>query len=206
MFQPSMKGCVPVIAQLSTRYLINENKKLRRQIEELKRQCYVDALTGVSNRRALFETIESELTKAKESENGLVLVIMDLDDFKLINDHFGHQKGDEVLKTVAKVIRDNIRKGDHVGRYGGEEFVLLFPGTTLKQTMRIVERIRRCIERIYVNDGNISRRISASFGVTCTCQDNETTMNLINEADDALYSAKKSGKNCIIVNRLLALG
>ena len=123
-------------------------------------------------------------------------ILLDVDHFKQFNDEFGHPAGDEVLKTVAKILRANTRPTDLVARYGGEEFVVVLPETEISDALAMAERIRRSIER----EPWPQRNITASFGVVDISPRIRNERDLIARADEALYRAKAAGRNCISTN------
>lgn len=169
-------------------------------MENLYRLAVYDDLTGVYNRRYLFERCEIELEKAKKQNGSFSCVIFDLDFFKDINDEFGHQAGDFVLKKVSEICRRNIRSGDILGRYGGEEFIILLPNASLKDTLSVVSRIKRDIEKEEILYEGKRIKITASFGVTgLDTLKNEDLNTFLSRADEALYRAKMEGRNCIRV-------
>jgi len=158
---------------------------------ELVQLATIDPLTSIANRRKFNDVLEAEMKRDSRYNNGLALIMCDLDHFKRVNDKRGHNVGDEVLKEFTQLISSNIRNTDTFARWGGEEFVILLPDTQLDTAIRTAEKLRMISEEhYYPYIGNIT----ASFGVTRILKgDNETTF--INRADDALYRAKESGRN-----------
>lgn len=156
-----------------------------------------DSLTRVANRHSVFEQLRSTLTLSTREQQPLSLVILDLDHFKRINDTWGHPCGDSVLMATAAAVNAVLREGDTIGRFGGEEFLLVLPNTDIAGAAVLAERCRIQIERVAVySENNELIPITASFGVVCN--ENrfiETQDSLIKAADDALYSAKKEGRN-----------
>ena len=152
-----------------------------------------DPLTGVFNRRV----IDRDLEKLHQLNSSYAVVLIDLDHFKSINDRFGHDVGDHVLRRVAKVLNANIRGNDMVGRFGGEEFLIILQTSYLDQIIEIAERCRKQIEQEYfvIND-NLSIQITASFGISIY-QNGMTHEQVIKRADQALYVAKEQGRNQI---------
>lgn len=156
-----------------------------------------DSLTGLVNRRALMQTLRVDEDRSRRSRQPLGVVMTDVDKFKTINDEFGHNTGDQVLKVVSDCLRACIRSGDHVGRWGGEEFLLVLPNTDIIQAAEIAERCRALLaqQEIRAEDGRLLK-ISSSFGVaSADGVDRPDVMELVNEADKALYWAKEAGRN-----------
>ena len=169
-----------------------DNERLHRIVE---RQALVDGLTGLANRRQCEETLAAELTRAERFGGSLALVVTDLDDFKDVNDAHGHAVGDLVLRDFAALLSDSVREIDTASRWGGEEFVLLLPGTDASGGRRLAERIRAALQRrvVLAPEGD-AIRITASFGVAAF-PDIRDAGGLFHAADEALYAAKRAGKN-----------
>jgi two-component system, cell cycle response regulator len=170
---------------------------LERRILQL---ANTDSLTGVLNRRAFMEKIETEVERAIREDSPLSLIITDLDHFKNVNDQHGHQAGDLVLQEFAEQLCALSRQYDFVGRYGGEEFAICFPGADDVNVSFIAERMRKQVEemRILAADSSCCIQITASFGAAALLRKSEESVSsLIARADDALYKAKRSGRNCV---------
>ncbi len=167
--------------------------------ERLRYMSQTDGLTGLDNRRHLNERIEEMYLHAERLNEPFSLVMCDLDKFKSVNDTYGHQAGDEVLKQLAKILRDEAREIDRVGRYGGEEFLLLLPGTVLDAAVTFAERVRKRIEaHTFTFDGGTLQRTS-SFGVSGWPHPKiDQSDALVRTADDALYVAKETGRNKVV--------
>jgi diguanylate cyclase (GGDEF)-like protein len=164
-------------------------------VARLSRQAQTDALTGIANRHALDARLEVELAHAQQTGTSVSLVIADIDNFKIVNDGYGHQVGDEVIAAVARVMAASVRELDLPGRYGGEEFMLILPGARLVNARRTADRIRRAIGELEIpTPRGETVKVTASFGVAefPTYAPVET---LIEAADGALYDAKRAGKN-----------
>ena len=169
-----------------------------RQHRAVEQQALVDSLTGLANRRLCTAALEKELARAHRFDEPLTLILADIDDFKRINDRWGHPTGDEVLKAFAARMRESVREIDLAGRWGGEEFALLLPGTDLEGGRRLAERIRETVseQRLAAPDG-AAIQISASFGVA-SFPAAPGQSQLVAAADAALYEAKRSGKNRVV--------
>ncbi|HWM14391.1 MAG TPA: diguanylate cyclase [Gaiellaceae bacterium] len=172
-----------------------ENARLHRLVE---RQANTDGLTELPNRRHFEEALEAEISRAERFGGGLALVLADLDDFKQVNDRYGHQAGDDVLRTFAGILRDTVREIDLPARYGGEEFAVLLPQTDIEGAHNLAERLRRALaSRPMATQPGSLVAVTASFGVA-SFPDAATPAALFASADDALYQAKHAGKNCVV--------
>lgn len=172
-----------------------ENARLHRTIQ---RQALVDSLTGLANRRLCEAALEKEIARAERFSEPLALVLADLDDFKRINDAYGHPAGDEVLREFASTLQDCIREIDLAGRWGGEEFIVVLPGTDLEGGVRLAERIRAALaKRDAVSPTGDRLSTTASFGVAYY-EGSGTPADLLGAADTALYEAKRTGKNRVV--------
>lgn len=171
--------------------------------ERLKLVGLTDALTGVQNRRYFEHRCQVETSQARRYKHPLACMFLDIDKFKRINDTHGHQTGDEVLKSVAKVIQSQLRAGETIARYGGEEFVVLLPHTEMHHARQIAERIRYCIaeENIPTHSGH-TVKLTISIGLSMLpAEDMAVEMlstRLVATADKALYQAKHSGRNRVV--------
>jgi diguanylate cyclase (GGDEF)-like protein len=165
--------------------------------ELVQRQAVTDELTGLFNHRRFQEVVASEVERAKRFEQPVGLVMLDIDNFKSVNDNYGHQQGDVVLREVAGVLRASSRDIDEPARYGGEELAVALPQTDLEGTFLLAERVRTAIEALEVPrvDGHGALRVTASFGVAALPETAEDKLSLIAAADAALYRAKGGGKN-----------
>ena len=176
------------------------SRELKRRIEELREAVHeslTDDLTGLPNRRAFDVRFANRVRDLQRLGGTLGLVLLDLDNFKAINDTYGHPQGDVVLREAARVLRETSREIDHTARYGGEEFALLLPGTNLEGAFELAERVRRGIEALYIPllDGSGTLRITASCGVGSMPETRADPQPLVAAVDAALYKAKRSGKN-----------
>jgi diguanylate cyclase (GGDEF)-like protein len=162
---------------------------------QVRKQAVTDELTGLANHGRFQDLLNAEVEQVRRYHHPLGLIMLDLDDFKSVNDTYGHQQGDVVLKHVARILRDNSREADTPARYGGEEMALILPHTDLEGSHAIAERVRGAIEALRVprldQDGVL--RVTASLGVAAASDGHKES--LIADADAALYSAKRNGKN-----------
>jgi len=162
--------------------------------ESLRFHAEHDALTGVLNRRAIRDVLRKELARCRRDKNTLGIILADLDHFKKINDHHGHAAGDTVLVTAVQRISSMLRSYDSLGRYGGEEFLLIAPGCDLALAQKLAERIRSAIGDEAIDLGEDAAKVSVSLGVTLGTADSDPEF-LVALADTALYRAKRNGRN-----------
>ncbi|HEY2344544.1 MAG TPA: sensor domain-containing diguanylate cyclase [Xanthomonadaceae bacterium] len=160
------------------------------------RLATIDELTGLYNRRVLLERLDVEVERARRFGSPLSVVMMDIDHFKSINDGYGHAMGDAVLRNVGGIVRDELRQVDIAGRYGGEEFCIVLPGTPQAGGLTLADALRQEIERFAHVHGERTLTTTASFGLASLASGlNEDATALLKAADDALYRAKRSGRN-----------
>jgi diguanylate cyclase (GGDEF)-like protein len=173
-----------------------ENARLHRMVE---RQALVDGLTGLANRRHLDQELASDLARAERAGGSVALILADLDDFKAVNDRYGHACGDVVLREFATLMHEVVREGDTAGRWGGEEFALLLPDTDVEGAGRVAERLRRALEtQVILSPEGQPLRVTVSLGVAGYPEAGGRT-ELVEAADEALYRAKRAGKNRVVV-------
>lgn len=165
-----------------------EQKKLEDELRELSE---TDSLTKIYNRRKFDELLMEEIEKAKRYEHPLSLTMLDIDDFKRINDKHGHVVGDDVIKKVTHVVAKSLRNIDHLARWGGEEFVFVVPETPLEGTLILADRVRKGIEGA---DFGFTDKVTVSLGVT-EYKAGDSPQGLLKRADDAMYRAKEHGGN-----------
>jgi diguanylate cyclase (GGDEF)-like protein len=178
-------------------YLLSLTDITKMNIEKIhtEKKAYHDGLTGVYNRNKFNELFDFELKKVKRDNHVSCIAILDIDHFKNFNDTYGHLIGDEVLIMLADMMQKNIRSSDVFARWGGEEFVLLFPNTKLQYTQEIVENLRKIIEN---NHHKSAGKITASFGITQLLK-TDTMKSAFKKCDEALYYAKENGRNRVEV-------
>jgi len=173
----------------------HSQKEIKRQNKKLQVLATRDPLTGLLNRRSLFEGFVTLLNEMENDDDMLSCIMLDIDHFKSVNDHFGHATGDIVIKALAQILNETARSDDLVGRYGGEEFCIVLPGVDEKLAADIAERIRLVINNVKSGEANGIIPFTASFGVTSVSKGEFTPEYIIDLADKALYYAKKSGRN-----------
>jgi diguanylate cyclase (GGDEF)-like protein len=174
------------------RKLVSAHRDLQLREEQVRALSLTDQLTGIANRRKLDETVNLEIDRVRRFGGRLALAMVDIDHFKRINDEFSHQVGDAVLAAVAAVIRSQTRKTDLPSRYGGEEFAILMPETSLATAVVYAERIREMLEASTISP--LPWPVTASFGVA-EFMAGESAESLFRRADLALYQAKRNGRN-----------
>ncbi|MDD2384087.1 MAG: GGDEF domain-containing protein [Sulfurospirillaceae bacterium] len=169
--------------------------KLKLEVERLERESNIDPLTKAHNRRVLVKDLEEVLSIGKEKAIDMHLVMFDADDFKKINDSFGHIAGDKTLIFLSKLIQNSLRRGTRIYRYGGEEFVILLNRTSYEEALKIVDRIIKetCESKLLYKGHDIHLTLSAGL---CSHKAGICAEELLDKADKALYEAKHSGKNC----------
>jgi diguanylate cyclase len=214
----------PEQVRAMVKFLVSENEKMRRESEDLRGNLdrsreqieklrwnlaeaqelgLRDPLTALSNRRAFDINIAKEITEAQDNRTQMCLVMGDLDRFKNINDAFGHQIGDEILKMFAKLLSSNVKGRDTVARFGGEEFAIILPETKLNDAQTLTENIRRQLEakELAVNtSGQAIGQVTASFGVAEMLTGDDAAA-LVQRADARLYEAKCAGRNRVVIDR-----
>lgn len=174
-------------------------ERLRATENELKQLANEDYLTGLYNRRRFLELAEIEWNRAKRLQYPLTLLMVDVDHFKLLNDQYGHAAGDDGLQHLARILRQEVRQYDIVGRYGGEEFAILLPGTGAVAGQRIAERIRSRLSASMFCPNDTQIRMTVSIGLVEKTDDCTGLANLLTIADQAMYQAKENGRNQVQV-------
>jgi len=177
---------------------LHQNFLMTRQLEisreEAERRARVDELTGLYNRRAFYEYGKILANNSQRNKDALAMIIMDLDNFKTVNDRFGHSAGDVALKQVGQTLLKRLRKSDIFARIGGEEFGMLLPLTSLNEAAQLAEELRKAVQSTDVSYEGKKFTITASFGVTSDICDIDT---LVRQADIAMYQSKDSGRNAV---------
>jgi two-component system chemotaxis family response regulator WspR len=177
---------------------VRYHSRAYRALVMLREQATRDGLTGVWNRKMIFDTLAQELTRAEREGTPLAIVMADLDKFKSINDSFGHPAGDTVLQQASRRLSACVRRYDHVGRYGGEEFLIVLPNCDREQARKLSERLRQSVADTPMNAEGKELHITCSLGVAFTDPPNGTSVAaLVQAADEALYLAKQAGRNCV---------
>ncbi len=174
------------------RELARVHRELQHKADEIERLSLTDALTGLANRRHIDDLIQHELQSTARYGRPLAVMMLDIDRFKDINDHYGHQYGDEVLRSVSAVMAENARAADVLARWGGEEFLLLAPNTDTTGAAELAERIRSSIEATPMGKRHLN--VTISIGVTEACK-SDSRRSLVRRCDLALYRAKEAGRN-----------
>jgi len=172
---------------------------LQTSLEAIRYESLTDELTTLSNRKHFDNTLERVVAHAQATDTGFALLLTDIDHFKKFNDTYGHQTGDQVLRLVALSVKQNVKGQDTACRYGGEEFAIILPHSSLEEAQEIAERIRKAVmskELVKRSTGENLGRITISIGVS-TFQKGDTTHSIVGRADEALYSAKRDGRNMV---------
>ncbi len=174
--------------------------KMKYQYSEKEFMSVLDGLTGLYNRRQFEISLEQEHNRTKRHPSDFSLAILDIDFFKKVNDTYGHQYGDYVLKTVSDLMKKNFRKTDLLYRYGGEELVMIMPETNIEGAIIPVQRLRRTVEDYDFEFNGVKAKVTVSIGLTMNYQEFNTPADILKSADDALYQAKESGRNRVILH------
>jgi len=185
---------------LSLGYLSNLEKRLKHTLKNL---AYYDELTGCVNFRWTMRILEREVERATRYKKELSIIMIDIDHFKKINDTYGHLAGNLILKEFAHIVKENVRNIDVVGRYGGEEFLIILPEAGIEEAKVVAERIRKKLSQKDIKVPNSSDVIKIKFsaGIACFPYNGKTINELISVADNALYQAKKEGRNRVVWDR-----
>jgi diguanylate cyclase (GGDEF)-like protein len=174
--------------------------KMKYQYTEKEFMSVLDGLTGLYNRRLFEVSLEREYNRTKRHPSDFSLAILDIDFFKKVNDTYGHQYGDYVLKTVATIMKQSFRKTDLLFRYGGEELVIIMAETNIEGAIIPVQRLRKAVEDYDFNYNGVHSKVTVSIGLTTNYQDFTSPSEILKSADEALYRAKESGRNRVILH------
>lgn len=183
-------GLIIILSLKSTAEKVIKN--LKKEVEKKTKLSETDSMLGIYNRTKLMTVLSNEIERANRYTNNLSLIIFDIDHFKIINDSFGHQIGDEILKRIVSIAKNNIRLTDTLARYGGDEFVIVCPETSLENVEKLATRIKNAVNNYKCQKGI---ELSCSFGIAQFRNNKENIDSFIKRADEALYRAKDQGKN-----------
>jgi diguanylate cyclase (GGDEF)-like protein len=182
--------------QYKNKMMNSKNDELHEKTLQLEKLSVTDGLTGLFNHRHFWNLMNTEMTRVALNQGNLALVLIDLDDFKRVNDKFGHSVGDMLLKTIADILAETVRDTDILARYGGEEFAVMLPDTDESGVQNVAEKVRAAVEtvRFTVPDTDIVLKVTVSIGVSVF---RGNRREFFNAADRALYKSKAAGKNCV---------
>lgn len=188
---------ITAIGDINQKKLFEAFETLEKQKAILYQSSIIDHLTQVYNRPHIMKVFEDEFAKTKRYQQTFSCILLDIDDFKAVNDNHGHPKGDLVLKETARHIAGQLRETDSVGRYGGEEFLIILPNTTAVEAEKVSEKVRSAVAELIIGTKGI--RVTISLGI-CDTQVHslKSEDELLHKVDIALYEAKKNGKNCSV--------
>jgi diguanylate cyclase (GGDEF)-like protein/PAS domain S-box-containing protein len=214
----SLKGRLMVFRDITERKqaekkLRNANERLQGQLieigtlqSELRAQAVRDPLTNLFNRRYLDETLDRELARAARERYPVCVIMMDLDHFKRVNDTYGHEAGDQVLKALAGTLSTGNRRGDFACRFGGEEFVVVMPNIVVEVAYQRAEHLRRTLNSLQIPYGTFQLSTTISMGIACYPTDGQERESILRAADRAMYAAKRAGRNHILTYGTLEAG
>lgn len=168
--------------------------QLKEANEKLKNLAIKDELTETLNKRMITKKIEHEILKSKRYNSPLSVIMFDIDHFKKVNDEYGHQVGDEVLKAISYKVKERIRQTDYLGRWGGEEFIIALPNTAKEEALVLAENLRKIIEKTQIEEG-VS--VTASFGVVAAAKE-DNVHTVFTKVDELMYEAKNQGRNKVV--------
>ncbi|XQW84172.1 GGDEF domain-containing protein [Thalassotalea piscium] len=186
-------GVLTVVALIFMALLVRQNRVRKR----LKVLAKTDSLTGLYNRRSLFHKGNILVKEAVKEGKSISTILLDIDFFKAVNDQFGHDVGDKVIKKVAEIGCETIRSRDYFARLGGEEFAVILPDANLDESKAFAERLREKVEQMDLSDINIDHSVTVSIGVANLTQVPPVFDDLLHAADEAMYNAKMQGRNCV---------
>lgn len=183
----------------NTLFLMFLGHRVGKFIKNMYARVYCDQLTGLSNRGYFYFRLHNEILKISSRKSPLSLVMIDIDNFKSINDKYGHLEGDKVIKNIAYILKQNIRKSDAAIRWGGDEFTLILPNTSEIESYKIADRIRRVVEEQEITFCSTSYKITVSIGIY-TINEEINQDKFLSEADRALYKAKIRKNSVVVLN------
>jgi diguanylate cyclase (GGDEF)-like protein len=192
--------CPALIAPTMSWWTFGLVLKLERAHDQLRMQSNIDHLTGIYNRRFFMDRLRAELERANREGTPFAVAVIDVDDFKRINDEHGHLSGDETLRQLTQACARLVRDGDTLARIGGEEFAVLLPATPAAEAEHVVERLRLSVADTRVRLGEVSLGVTVSVGLTTPNHDVHDVNGVLHAADEALYAAKRQGKNRLVVH------
>lgn len=184
--------------------LERENAELRSAMEQARQYAEHDGLTGLWNHRMILERLRQEVNRSSRDGTPLTVIMVDLDHFKNVNDTFGHAAGDVVLKEIAAIFQRSVRSYDWVGRYGGEEFLMILPGSNFVNARKRTEQLRIAVQTARIQYKETAIPVTASFGAISGFPSDSESMVLA--ADAALYRAKDNGRNCVMATEIEPAG
>lgn len=190
-----LDSIVNLVILLTVSYFRLSYNTLLKQMQKL---IIIDSLTGLYNRRYFDLFMEKTIPLSQRINSPLILIMLDIDYFKKINDNYGHLCGDEALKYISEIIRRNVRNSDAYVRYGGEEFAIILPNTNLDEGQSLAERIRKAVEQSDFTYNNEHISLSISMGLSLYNRDSDSVEGFIRKADKALYRAKENGRNQVM--------
>ncbi len=176
----------------------SERKQILEKIKNLEKLAMLDEMTQIPNRRYIENVIQMKLSEHLLNEVKFGLVFMDIDDFKRVNDNYGHDIGDLVLKTISKTFSNNLRGDDIIGRWGGEEFIAVFSGVDRESLEKLAEKLRMLVENTVIEVKDEKLKVTISVGAALVTPEDDMK-TLIKKSDDLLYKSKKNGKNCVSI-------
>jgi diguanylate cyclase (GGDEF)-like protein len=188
--------------QIGRVYIIQDISSQKLMIKELRNLSNLDSLTQIYNRRRLLEEVSKEIKRAQRYKHPVSILMIDINLFKSINDHYGHLAGDEVLKTIATACQSRLRATDILGRFGGEEFIILLPETGQTSAGKVAEAIRQHVASLTIVYDDQPIQVTVSIGVNTASEIDEKVSEdqLIDLADQAMYQAKKAGRNQVVIS------
>ena len=194
-------ACTARLVRLAVRANVAErrNEALQETLDQLKQLSIKDALTGVYNVRYFWARFRYELLRAIRYEQSLSCLMLDLDRFKSVNDRYGHQVGDDLLRLLAETVSNGIRKVDIIARYGGEEFAIILPNTSAQGALQCAENIREKVSAVGLIIGDKEVRTTVSIGVSVLTENIKDESDLLQQADSALNAAKRAGRNKVLL-------